>query len=186
MKTIFDNKNLYIAEFYGQVINLRHDSHMEIKGNRNFAGSGGNFEVRSTTITYQQFFIQNRKGREENFQLVNWHVPMREGHHVKILYLFSKTKGYGFVAGIKNEELGTIHWNEKKIGNATLQKFSVLIKISLFFLLIAVIGFFGDQNPDNRFYITSGLIITASISLFLIYKWIKYLLSLYRILNKLM
>ena len=73
----------------------------------------------------------------------------------------------------------------KKIGNVTLQKFSVLIKISLFFLLIAVIGFFGDQNPDNRFYITSGLIITASISLFLIYKWIKYLLSLYRILNKL-
>ncbi len=43
MKTIFDNKNLYIAEFYGEVINLRHDSHMEVKGNRNFAGSGGNF-----------------------------------------------------------------------------------------------------------------------------------------------
>lgn len=171
IQTILKTDKYRLDVFSGQVVDYTERTETEITG-------GHYSRIGSVTHTYNQVFIVDEQGVEHSFSTHNWNIPMRAGHKLNVVALFSQNAGSGDVIAVKNVNLDQyfLQGLEKAVKNIykPLLRWGIIIQfISPFALTWGLFAFSDSGILTTLFMLLIGVIWFGSIASIVMYhiKW---------------
>ncbi len=147
-KTLTVNREQYVFySFRGKVVSAKKDREVQVSGSggggtisgSSFEGTGSvhgtikEIEVTSNTIVHDDFYLLNEESKEEfHVHLINWDIPVREGHEIGVVWRLDNDNSKKYVA-IENFSL-----NEKHTDKPAFR--SINRKLDRTILLIGICG----------------------------------------------
>lgn len=120
-KITLNGKEVNLVPTTGKVLNANKNMETKVSGSggggSTFRGTGYNAPVtiKSTTTVHDQFFLEDKEGREHAFQLTDFDLACRDGNTVTVLSAFKQEKKTGHFIVVVNHSTGKTYYNEKSL-----------------------------------------------------------------------
>lgn len=127
------NKIYEIDSFTGEVMDSSRQREVRVTGSggggATWDGYGGTapINITSETIVHDEFFLLNEQGKEKDFHLTNWKMPLRVGHKVQIIWIYPPNDNTGWYVVMNNHNLEKVEWNEDKLNDIAKAHYRLLL-----------------------------------------------------------
>lgn len=131
-QVMIHNKLYEFEDFCGQVVEASRQRETLVSGHggggATWDGTGATapINISSKTIVHDEFFLVNEEGKEMDFHLTDWELPVRTGHEIQMIWIYPPKSKTGWYVLMHNLNLEKVECRNAKLDELSRQHHSLI------------------------------------------------------------